>query len=83
MRKRNAKIPSDVDPAVRFILEQVAGSAALQWRLEVRAKLGIDTIRHWFYGNGANPKIGHVRRVLRALGYDLAVVPLADRREAP
>lgn len=75
------------DPAVRFImwLTRDYGSVAMM-ELEVAADLGTDTLRQWQYrvpNSRWGPHISTVRRALNALGYDLAIVPLADRREEP
>lgn len=73
-----AKIPPNVDPIVRFILQRVRGSRA-QAELEVAAGLGTDTVRRWHYRkHNLGPRIFVVRRALNAMGYDLAIVPLPD-----
>lgn len=82
MTPGTAKIPERADPAVRFVLEAIlAGQqrgerrAALQ--IEADADLGHDTVRKWFYQRHVQgPRIGCVRRVLNALGYDLQIVKL-------
>lgn len=64
----------ETDPIVRFILEHPMNRT----RLAADAGVGFDTVRFWAT-RYSNPKIGTVRKVLRALGYDLTIVPLNGR----
>lgn len=76
-------IPASADPAVRFALEQLPRRRDYHgpntwWRIEAGAGLGQDTLRHWLYQKHKHgPAISTVRRVLNALGYDLAIIPLS------
>ena len=76
------RLPDNIDPAVRFVLEQVPQSSHYRgprvwWRLEAGAGVGKDTIRHWkYHSHKRSPGIAQVRAALRELGYDLAIVPL-------
>jgi hypothetical protein len=82
-----ADIPANVDPAVRFLLEQLPRHSGYKgpkvyWRVEAGAGLGHDTVRMWLYRSRVQgPKIKHVRAALNELGYDLDVVPLRGRSD--
>lgn len=72
-----ARIADDLDPAAQFVLRAIRARAPQHtWHVETDANLGKDTIRSWYYRRHIHgPSIKVVRAALRALGYDLAVVP--------
>lgn len=84
--KPATRIPDDCDPAVRFILSEIGGSARASRDVEARAGLGLDTIRMWIYrAHHHGPYLPVVRAALNAMGYDLAIVRLgaAERCDRP
>lgn len=74
MSRPRAKIPDHLDPAMRFILEQAPGVE--KEGLELAAGIGANTLGAWLHQNVKSAKIDTVRKVLNALGYDLAIVEL-------
>jgi hypothetical protein len=84
LRRVEKPIPPDADPAIRFILQAVRADPRPYptMMLEADANLGHDTVRRWLYRD-RNAKIRTVRSALRALGYDLAIVPFDETAPVP
>ena len=77
-----ALLPRDVDPAVYAALRAIYDRGMKWTDLEDEdCHIGQDTVRKWLYGNGGNPGIRTVRRVLNMLGLDLKVVPHGGMRD--
>ena len=72
--KTRASIPDGLDPAVHALLTKIFDEG-ITW-----CTVG-ETVRSWLYNvpdREAGPKIGVVRRELRMVGLDLAVVPYVN-----
>lgn len=70
-------IRADADPAVCFLVKQIPGMRRTM-ATEVDANLGDGTIRAWRYRG--SPRVDHLRRALRAAGYDLAIIDTTTGR---
>jgi len=78
--RKSVSLPDHLDPAVHELLEYLIRNDIPWLRVEIDADLGASTVRRWAYREDGpsvrGPGINYVRRALRAIGKDLAVVDL-------